>query len=83
MGMLLHEIEKSLSVALIRADGLDQAKHRCPRALVHGHAWQRLLRPALHIQKLRPLRAGSFLGLFWCPKDFTGSLNCFIAVFKT
>lgn len=50
MGLKLQEIEKTLSIALIRADGLDQAKHRCPRSLVQGHHFQRLLRPALHIQ---------------------------------
>jgi hypothetical protein len=52
MGLRLQEIEKSLSTVLIRADGLDQAKHRCPRSLVFGHAYQRLLRPSLHIQIL-------------------------------
>ena len=50
--MKFKEVEKALSIVLIRADGLDQAKHRCPRRLIQGHFFQRLLRPALHIQNL-------------------------------
>ena len=60
MGLKLQEVEKSLSTVLIRADGLDQAKHRCPRSLVQGHSFQRLLRPALHIQNFG-LNLHSFL----------------------
>ena len=36
-------------MALI-ADGIDQAKFRLPRQNVKGHAFERLIRPALHVQ---------------------------------
>ena len=37
-------------VLTINADGMDQAKFRVPRVLVRSHAFERLLRPALHVQ---------------------------------
>ena len=45
---LLHQMERNLSVVLVRADGLDQAKHKVPRALTKTHVFDRLWRPALH-----------------------------------
>ena len=38
------------SVLTVIEDGMDQAKFRVPRVLVRSHAFERLLRPALHVQ---------------------------------
>ena len=38
------------SVLSVIEDGMDQAKFRVPRVLVRSHAFERLLRPALHVQ---------------------------------
>ena len=47
----MQSMEKSLSVCLLRADGLDQSKRRVPRTLAaKSHLHERLIRPALHIQ---------------------------------
>ncbi len=40
----------STSVLTVILDGMDQAKFRVPRKLVRSHAFERLLRPALHVQ---------------------------------
>ena len=49
-GRCLSDLNAKLSVLLVREDGVDQAKFKCPRKLVKGHAWDRLIRPALHVQ---------------------------------
>lgn len=46
----LSRLSGKLSVLTIRADGVDQAKFRCPRVLAKGHLFDRLVRPALHVQ---------------------------------
>ena len=38
------------SVLSVIEDGMDQAKFRVPRVLTRSHAFERLLRPALHVQ---------------------------------
>ena len=38
------------SVLVIRSDGLDQAKHKVPRALVKSKTFDELVRPACHVQ---------------------------------
>ena len=35
---------------LIRADGVDQAKFRVPRCTMKTHSFDKLIRPALHVQ---------------------------------
>jgi hypothetical protein len=42
----------SASVLCIPVNGMDQAKFRVPRKLVLTHAFEKLLRPALHVQGL-------------------------------
>ena len=39
-------------VMLIRSDGLDQAKHRCPRTMLPSKIFSELVRPALHCHML-------------------------------
>ena len=46
----LSSIGKELSSILVRADGADQAKFRVPRDNQRTHAFDTLLRPALHVQ---------------------------------
>ncbi|CAE7219474.1 unnamed protein product [Symbiodinium sp. CCMP2592] len=52
MGVRLRDIQRSLSVVLIRADGLDQAKHKCPRSMTKTHGFEALLRPSLSVLML-------------------------------
>jgi hypothetical protein len=49
LGQELSSLEGKLSVMLVREDGVDQAKFKCPRKLVKGHTWDKLYRPALHV----------------------------------
>ena len=49
LGQELKLLHGKLSVLLIREDGVDQAKFKCPRKLVKGHLWDKLYRPALHV----------------------------------
>lgn len=47
-----HQLDSSygkMSVLMVREDGVDQAKFKCPRKLVKGHDWDKLHRPALHV----------------------------------
>jgi hypothetical protein len=46
----LSRLSGKLSVVTLRADGVDQAKFRCPRCLTKSHSFDRLIRPALHVQ---------------------------------
>ena len=48
----MRDIQESLSVLLLRADALDQAKHKCPRVLTKTHAFDALLRPSLSVMML-------------------------------
>ena len=50
MGQRLSDLSRKLSAVLVRVDGIDQAKFRVPRVLQKAHAFDRLVRPALHIQ---------------------------------
>ena len=50
MGALLAALAHQLSHVLMRLDGVDQAKFRVPRQLVKTHAFEKLIRPALHVQ---------------------------------
>ena len=50
MGQLLNTLGRQLSHLVMRVDGLDQAKFRVPRALKKTHAFDKLIRPALHVQ---------------------------------
>ena len=49
-GQLLNQLAKRFSSILLRVDGVDQAKFRVPRVLRKSHAFEKLIRPALHIQ---------------------------------
>jgi hypothetical protein len=49
-GQVLLNLSKRLSSCLLRVDGVDQAKFRVPRVALKSHAFEKLLRPALHIQ---------------------------------
>ena len=49
-GQVLGNLSKRLSSCLLRVDGVDQAKFRVPRVTLKSHAFEKLLRPALHIQ---------------------------------
>lgn len=49
-GQLLASCSLSTSVGHLDVDGVDQAKFRVPRKLVKSHAFQTLIRPALHVQ---------------------------------
>ena len=40
----------SSSVLTVIEDGMDQAKFRVPRVLARSHAFEHLIRPALHAQ---------------------------------
>ena len=50
MGQLLNTLGRQLSHLVMRVDGVDQAKFRVPRALKKTHAFDKLIRPALHVQ---------------------------------
>jgi hypothetical protein len=49
-GQIMSSLSKRLSSFLLRVDGVDQAKFRVPRVLLKSHAFEKLIRPALHIQ---------------------------------
>ena len=50
MGALLSSMARQSSFWLLRADGVDQAKFRVPRCATKSHAFEKLIRPALHVQ---------------------------------
>ena len=50
MGSRLSAIAQQSSFWLIRVDGVDQAKFRVPRCMTKTHAFDKLIRPALHVQ---------------------------------
>ena len=50
MGHFLTTLARQFSHVLMRLDGVDQAKFRVPRQLVKTHAFEQLIRPALHVQ---------------------------------
>ena len=50
MGQLLTALGRQLSHITIRVDGVGQAKFRAPRVLSKTHAFDKLIRPALHVQ---------------------------------
>ena len=78
MGFRLQQIQRSLSVVLIRADGLDQAKHRIPRTLQPTHAWDRLWRPPATIQMVHGAGHGlHFVVLDYdVPKNTNSNFEC-------
>ena len=49
-GHFVASLAVSSSVLTICVDGMDQAKFRIPRQKVRSHAFERLYRPALHVQ---------------------------------
>ena len=49
-GALLITMARQSRCWCIRADGVDQAKFRVPRALTKTHAFDKLIRPTLHVQ---------------------------------
>ena len=50
MGTLLLTVARQSVCCFIRAEGLDQATFRVPCALTKRHAFDKLTRPALHVQ---------------------------------
>ena len=50
MGTLLSTLAMQSSFWFIRDDETDQAKFRVPRVLTKTHAFDKLIRPALHVQ---------------------------------
>ena len=50
MGALLNTMARQSSFWFIRADGVDQAKFRVPRCTTKTHGFDKLIRPALHVQ---------------------------------
>ena len=50
MGARLMAMARQTSFWLIRADGVDQAKFRVPRCTTKTHSFDKLIRPALHVQ---------------------------------
>ena len=50
MGAHLITMARQTSFWLIRADGVDQAKFRVPRCTTKTHSFDKLIRPALHVQ---------------------------------
>ena len=50
MGQRLISLARQHSVWFIRIDGVDQAKFRVPRVKVKTHSFDKLIRPALHVQ---------------------------------
>ena len=65
------------SVLSVIEDGMDQAKFRVPRVLVRSHAFERLLRPALHVQGIWAHGGGYQLAVSDSDvcKDTTGKLE--------
>ena len=52
MGSLLNMLARQSSFWFICVDAVDQAKFRVPRVLTKTHAFDKLIRPALHVQGL-------------------------------
>jgi hypothetical protein len=50
MGTLLRTMARQSSFWFIRVDGADPAKFRVPSALANADAFDKLIRPALHVQ---------------------------------
>ena len=50
MGTRLITMARHSSFWFIRVDGVDQAKFRVPRVSTKTHAFDKLIRPALHVQ---------------------------------
>ena len=50
MGYVLSSLEQQFSHMLLRIDGVDQAKFRVPRCLTKTHSFEKMIRPALHVQ---------------------------------
>ena len=50
LGTLLINMARQSSFWFMRADGVDQAKFRVPRCATKTHAFDKLIRPALHVQ---------------------------------
>ena len=50
MGTLLSTLARQSGFWSIRVDGVDQAKFRVPRVLTKTHAFDKLIRPTLHVQ---------------------------------
>ena len=49
-GQMLISLARQFSFWLLRIDGVDQAKFRVPRLTQKTHAFDKLIRPALHVQ---------------------------------
>ena len=49
-GQMLIALARQFSFWFLRADGVDQAKFRVPRVTSKTHAFEKLIRPALHVQ---------------------------------
>lgn len=49
-GFSFANLARNLSHLAMCADGVDQAKFRCPRVLIKTHNFDKLLRPAMHVQ---------------------------------
>ncbi len=49
-GQRLLTLARQFSFWFLRVDGVDQAKFRVPRKAVKPHAFESLIRPALHVQ---------------------------------
>ena len=49
-GQMLIALARQFSFWFLRVDGVDQAKFRVPRKHSKTHAFDRLIRPALHVQ---------------------------------
>ena len=50
MGTRLITMARHSGFWFIRVDGVDQAKFRVPRVSTKTHAFDKLIRPALHVQ---------------------------------
>ena len=50
MGTLLSTLAMQSSFWFVRVDGVDKAKFRVPRVLTKTHAFDKLIRPTLHVQ---------------------------------
>ena len=49
-GQMLMALARQFSFWFLRVDGVDQAKFRVPRQTQKTHAFEKLIRPALHVQ---------------------------------
>lgn len=73
---MIAALAPTSSVLTMIVDGIDQAKFRMPRQKVRSHAFDRLLRPALHVQGAWAHGAGYHLAVSDadCKKDTVA--NC-------